>query len=300
MRLSAVLLIAALLVQAPLLVRTAGAQTVPAALTSDPAPDPKNPARLEVVHVPTVGGLKVNGVVFVPSGAGPHPTVVLFHGLPGNERNYDLAQTLRRAGWTVLSINYRGSWGSPGAYSFAGDLEDAKAALAFVRDPANVSLGFDGRRIVVIGHSLGGWVTAHTVAGDPGVLGGVMISAGDIGLLGVAAKMSREKAVAAIADMHETLTTSPQDMAAEVAAHATEFGFSAVVPALAQRRLLVLYSNDFVKAHSESLIRQLKAAGDTTLDTGYADTDHSWDDHRITLQTLILDWLAKLPGTRAP
>jgi pimeloyl-ACP methyl ester carboxylesterase len=300
MRLSAVLLIAALVVQAPFLVRTAGAQTVPAAITTDPAPDPKNPARLEVVHVPTVGGLKVNGVVFVPSGAGPHPTVVLFHGLPGNEKNYDLAQTLRRAGWTVLSINYRGSWGSPGAYSFAGDLEDAKAALAFVRDPANASLGFDGRRIVVIGHSLGGWVTAHTVAADPGVLGGVMISAGDMGLLGVAAKMSREKAVAAIADMHETLTTSPQDMAAEVAAHATEFGFSAAVPALAQRRLLVLYSNDFVKAHSESLIRQLKAAGDTTLDTAYADTDHSWDDHRITLQILILDWLARLPGARAP
>ena len=300
MRLSAALLITALCLASPVLARAEAVPTLPAAITTDPTPDPKFPARLEVVHVPTVGGLKVNGVVFVPTGAGPHPTVVLFHGLPGNERNYDLAQTLRRAGWTVLSINYRGSWGSPGAYSFAGDLEDAKAALAFVRDPANASLGFDGQRIVVIGHSLGGWVTAHTVAGDPGVLGGVMISAGDIGMLGVAAKMARDKAVASIADMHETLTSSPEDMAAEAAAHATAFGFSAVVPALAKRRLLVLYSNDFVKSHSEGLVRQLKAAGDTTLDTGYADTDHSWDDHRIALQVMILDWLAKLPGAPRP
>jgi acetyl esterase/lipase len=300
MRLCALFLIAVMSSVAPPLVQTVAAQTVPVAITTDPTPDPKNPARLEVVHLPTVGGLKVNGVVFVPSGAGPHPTVVLFHGLPGNEKNYDLAQTLRRAGWTVLSINYRGSWGSPGAYSFAGDLEDAKAALIFVRDPANAGLGFDARRIVVIGHSLGGWVTAHTVAGDPGVLGGVMISAGDMGLLGVAAKMARDKAVASIADMHETLTTSPEDMAAEVAAHASEFGFPAVVPTLAKRRLLVLYSNDFVKSHSEGLIRQLKAAGDMTLDTGYVDTDHSWNDHRIALQTQILEWLAKLPGAHGP
>jgi uncharacterized protein len=292
MRLLALLTVAALLLTSP-----AVAQTLPAAITRDPVPDPQHPARLEVVHVPTVGGLKVNGIVFVPTGAGPHPTAVLFHGLPGNEKNYDLAQTLRRAGWTVLSINYRGSWGSPGAYSFAGDLEDARAALAFVRDPANgPAYGFDPKRIVVIGHSLGGWVTAHTVAGDPGVLGGVMISAGDMGLLGVAAKVQRDKAVASIADMHETLTTSSEDMAAEVAAHAGEFGFSAIAPALAHRRLLVLYSNDFVRSHSEALIRQLKAAGDTTLDTGYVDTDHSWNDHRITLQAMVLAWLDTLPG----
>ncbi len=302
MRLSALLLIAALTAAGPALAQSSPPSPSPlAAIATDPVPDPKNPARLEVVHVPTAGGLKVNGVVFVPSGAGAHPTVVLFHGLPGNEKNYDLAQTLRRAGWAVLSINYRGSWGSPGAYSFAGDLVDAKAALAFVRDPANAApYGFDAKRIVVIGHSLGGWVTAHTVADDPGVLGGVMISAGDIGMLGVLAKINRSQAVASLADMHETLTTSPEDMAAEAAAHASEFGFASLVPALAHRRLLVLYSNDFVKSHSEGLIRQLRATGDATLDTGYADTDHSWDDHRIALQTLILGWLAKLPGASQP
>jgi pimeloyl-ACP methyl ester carboxylesterase len=50
--------------------------------------------------------------------------MVLLHGLPGNERNLDLAQAVRRAGWTVVTFNYRGSWGSPGHYSFAGDLKD--------------------------------------------------------------------------------------------------------------------------------------------------------------------------------
>jgi predicted alpha/beta-fold hydrolase len=43
--------------------------------------------------------------------------VILFHGLPGNEQNLDLAQAIRRANWNVLTLHYRGSLGSPGTYS---------------------------------------------------------------------------------------------------------------------------------------------------------------------------------------
>ena len=41
------------------------------------------------------------------------------HGLPGNERNLDLAQAIRRAGWDVLTFTYRGAWGSPGDFSIS-------------------------------------------------------------------------------------------------------------------------------------------------------------------------------------
>jgi len=34
--------------------------------------------------------------------------VILFHGLPGNEQNLDLAQAIRRANWNVLTLHYRG------------------------------------------------------------------------------------------------------------------------------------------------------------------------------------------------
>jgi hypothetical protein len=33
------------------------------------------------------------------------------HGFPGNERNFDVAQALRRAGYAALVFHYRGSWG---------------------------------------------------------------------------------------------------------------------------------------------------------------------------------------------
>ncbi len=76
--------------------------------------------------------------------------MVLFHGLPGNEKNLDLAQAVRRAGWDVITLNYRCSWGSPGTFSFNNSLEDALAVLAYLREPANVSkLRVDTSRLVI-------------------------------------------------------------------------------------------------------------------------------------------------------
>ena len=111
---------------------------LPPAIYTDPPADKAHPAAMEIVHIPS-GGVEINGVVYVAAGAGPHPTVVLCHGLPGNEKSLDLAQAMRRAGWTVITFNYRGSWGSPGQYRFMQNLEDANAVLAFARDPANAA-----------------------------------------------------------------------------------------------------------------------------------------------------------------
>jgi pimeloyl-ACP methyl ester carboxylesterase len=55
----------------------------------------------------------LNAVLYIAAGEGPHPNVLLLHGLPGNEQNIDLAQSMRRAGWNVLTFHYRGSWGGP-------------------------------------------------------------------------------------------------------------------------------------------------------------------------------------------
>lgn len=74
------------------------AQSPSAAVTADPPIDVTHKARMEVVHIPT-HGLHINGVFYLAAGAGPHATRVLFHGLPGNEQNLDLAQAIRRAGW---------------------------------------------------------------------------------------------------------------------------------------------------------------------------------------------------------
>jgi pimeloyl-ACP methyl ester carboxylesterase len=161
--------------------RFALAQQLPAAIASDPAPDKANPAAMQAFQLPSHGAL-LNAIVYVAEGAGPHPVVVLLHGFPGNEKNLDLAQAIRRAGWDVLYFNYRGSWGSPGDFSFTHCIEDTEAAIAYLRDPANAKkLRADPAHIVLIGHSMGGFMANYAGAEDASIEAVGMISAANLG-----------------------------------------------------------------------------------------------------------------------
>ena len=292
MRRTALILALGLLIGSPV-----AAQTTPRAVFEDPAPDAKFPARMEVIHVPS-GGVNINGVVYVASGSGSHPTLVIFHGLPGNEKNLDLAQAVRRAGWNAVTVNYRGSWGSPGSFRFANNLEDADAVLAFIRDPANAKrLGVDTARIAIAGHSMGGWVTAETLGHDTGVLGAVIVSAADIGGMGQQGRSNRAAVIGFMNDNREALAGATGDtMADELIAHGQEWSFATLAPKLAHKRLLVLYSDDFVAANSKALIAAVKAAGGTEPASVHVPTDHSWSDHRIALESLVINWLQSLPA----
>src|SRR5271170_1001187 len=157
------------------------AQAVPAAIFTDPPADKAHPAAMTVLHIPS-HGVSINGVLYSPPGAGPHPTLVICHGLPGNEKNLDLAQAVRRAGWNAVTFNYRGSWGSPGVFRFAQNLQDAEAVLAYLRDPKNAAaLAIDTKHLAIAGHSMGGWVVAHTAARDHALSGAILISMADMG-----------------------------------------------------------------------------------------------------------------------
>lgn len=266
---------------------------IPAAIYTDPAADKTHPAAMEVVHIPS-GKVAINGVVYVAAGPGPHPTAILCHGLPGNEKNLDLAQAMRRAGWTVVTFNYRGSWGSPGDYRFAQNLEDADAALAFARDPANAGkLRIDPKRLVIVGHSMGGWVTALTAAHDKRLLGAAMISAGNMGVIG---GLPRDQAVGLLRSngMEALAGTTPELMADEIIANKDRFDFAKAAPQLVQTKLFVLTSDDGLAGMSDALTGAIKVGGGTKLKTLHVATDHSWSDARIRLQSEILNWLVTL------
>ena len=135
-------------------------------ITHDPPRDARHPARNRQLVILSHGA-EMNALFFLAAGAGPHPTMLLLHGLPGNERNLDLAQAVRRAGWNVLTFTYRGAWGSEGDFSIAGAIEDAAAAMAFLRSPEAIrEYGIDPRRLVIAGHSMGGYIAAHETASE--------------------------------------------------------------------------------------------------------------------------------------
>ena len=125
------------------------------------------PAAMQQMLLPSHGSTLM-GVFYLAAGAGPHPTAILFHGFPGFEQNLDLAQALRAHGWNVLAMHYRCSWGVKGDFSFTHAAEDADAQVQFLLDPANVAKYLvDPHRIVVIGHSMGGYIAASAAAHAP-------------------------------------------------------------------------------------------------------------------------------------
>lgn len=261
------------------------------AVMQDPPRDVAHPARMAVLHIPT-GGVLVNGVAYLAAGAGPHPTLVIAHGWPGNEKNLDLAQAVRRAGWNAVTFNYRGSWGSPGSFRFAQVPQDAAAVLAYLRDPAVAAkLGIDPARLVLAGHSMGGWATALTAGQDPALAGAILISAANMGSIGT---LPRAAAVKAAAGNGETLAdTSPEIMADELIANAAVNDLRSSAAGLAKHPLLVLTSDDGLAPAADTLAAAVRARGGNVT-TAHVATDHSWSDARLALQTRVIAWLQGL------
>src|SRR5271170_3141983 len=112
------------------------------------------PADSERVTVPVPGGSVLAGLVFrADNGADNGFWVLHLHGnadsafSPWQVRH---CEALRRAGFNVLEIDYRGFGATPGQPSEAGMYEDAEAAYQ-----ALLRRGVAPNRIILLGHSLG-------------------------------------------------------------------------------------------------------------------------------------------------
>ena len=270
---------------------------------SRPAPAPATSrAEMQTMQIPSHGSL-LNALMYVAAGAGPHPTVILLHGFPGNERNLDLAQDMRRAGWNVLYFNYRGAWGTPGAFSFANSIEDTASAIAYLREPATAkSLRVDPRRIVLVGHSMGGFMAVQGAANDPGIKAFATISAADMGGM-TRLSLSQKPRQEAIADTAALLAEqgmaplagcTPEGLATELAMHTMGWPFMDQVDALKDRDALVITSDDGLAPSNSAFVASLLQAGDTHVTTMHLATDHAYSDKRTELSKALLDWLATL------
>jgi len=257
-------------------------------------------ASMETMQIPSHGSL-MNALVYVAAGAEPHPVVILLHGFPGNERNLDLAQDMRRAGWDVLYFNYRGSWGTPGDFSFSHGIEDVAAAIAYLRQPENAKrLRLDPSRVVLVGHSMGGFMTVQAAAADPTIKGIAMISAAD--MAGTIAQMQAQGSRAdAVKNMGAALAKegmaplsgcTPESLATDLADHATAWAFRSMVGALKDRPAFVITSDDGLAPADDAFAAALRKAGDKQVTTLHLPTDHSYSDQRTELSRAVLKWLA--------
>jgi len=261
-------------------------------IAADPPPDSAHPASMNVVHIASHGGI-MNGVLWGASGPGPHPVAIIYHGFPGNEQNLDLAYTLRRAGWSVLTFHYRGSWGSDGTFSFRHVFEDAQTALDFVRKTSVVhQFALDPGRIVIIGHSMGGMAAALIGARNTGLQGVVLISAADFGRFGQFPGGNTALTHFMSENMESLQKTSPGALAHEAETQAKQWHILDTASGLAQHELLVVTADDGLGDVGQKLAdaTDKKKSGIATIK--HFHTDHGYADHRIDLQRAILEWLA--------
>ncbi len=245
-------------------------------------------------------GSQLNAFVYVAAGAGPHPLVVLLHGFPGNERNLDLAQDIRRAGWDVLYFDYRGSWGSPGDFSFSHGIEDTAAAVDYLRSPTMAKiLRLDPSRVVLIGHSMGGFLAVQDASADRTIAGVALISAADFGGRIQPVWKDREQEI-----MQRLITSynnygmaplsgcTPESLAHEMMANAAQWSFMAKLNSLKTRPTLVVTSDDAYAHDDQAFAAALRRAGNPRVATLHLPADHVYSDQRGALSSAVLRWLA--------
>jgi pimeloyl-ACP methyl ester carboxylesterase len=122
----------------------------------DPSTQTLSPPSIEELSIESHGS-RMAGLAYLAAGAGPHPTVILLHGYPGNEKNLDIAQALRRAGWNAVFFHYRGAWGSEGEFSIRSAEQDVAAVFNYLTQPMiRKRLKVDNDNISLVGHSMGG------------------------------------------------------------------------------------------------------------------------------------------------
>jgi pimeloyl-ACP methyl ester carboxylesterase len=262
-----------------------------------PARDSAFPAQMAELALESAGS-RLNAILYLAAGRGPHPLVILLHGNPGNERNLDLAQAIRRAGSSVLFFNYRGSWGSGGSFSRTHALEDVHAALRWARSSATTArYRIDPSRIALVGHSMGGWLALMTAAADSAVACVAGLDSRNTGAY--ARSLQSNRAADSTALRATDSLTGPgapyrtqgggAALLTEMKANADRWELTAHARALAGRPVLLITSvfrtdhNDFVDALDRAGARRVTALT--------WDTDHSFSDRRIALAHTVVDWL---------
>lgn len=262
-----------------------------------PARDSAFPAQMAELALES-GGERLNAILYVAAGRGPHPIVILLHGNPGNERNLDLAQAIRRAGYSVLFFNYRGSWGSGGTFSRTHALEDVHAALRWARSGSTAArFRADTSRVALVGHSMGGWLALMTAAADPRVK---CVAGLDSRNTGAYARMlqGNRSADSAVVAANDSLTAPGAPyraegggaaLVSEMKANADRWDLRTHARALADRPVLVVGSA--LRSDHDAFVTALQRAGAPRLTALTWDTDHSFSDRRIALARAVVNWL---------
>lgn len=245
-------------------------------------------------------GQQLVGRILVAQGAGPHPTVLLLHGFPGDEQNGDLAHIFRRAGWNVMTFHYRGAWGSQGSFSFMHVFEDIPIALDLLRTyKMQEQCRVDPERIVLIGHSMGGFAALFTAAADPSLHAVASLAGFHFGPFARLLRHDASLLAPTIRDWKTCLPAlrgiSAEQLVQEVLNHSEQWSLDQYLDQLSQRSVFLLGASQDTVAppdlHHTPLVAALEQYEAARIRSAILHTDHAFSDARVTLAQHLLSWL---------
>ena len=253
--------------------------------------DAHSPAGLTELFIPSDDAV-LPGFMYRANGPGKHPTLLLLHGFPGNERNLDLAQAVRAHGWNVLYFDYRGSWGTGGKFSFTRCVEDVIHAVAFCKKYQD-SLQVDTANIVLFGHSMGGWISLKALQRLPEIKKCFALSAWDI--YPYYKRVLTQSQVAALENGRDTagtyfvLNASVKELFDPVFRDTVFYNLAHDGKALAQKQLVMLDEHNRNKMVADSI----RSANTAYFDYEVWHTDHSFTNKRVSLIHAVIAFLDK-------
>jgi pimeloyl-ACP methyl ester carboxylesterase len=245
-----------------------------------------SPAGFRELQIPSHGSL-MQGFMYKANGAKPHPTLLLLHGFPGNERNLDLAQAVRSHGWNVIYFNYRGSWGSQGEFSFKNCVEDVKSVVEWCRQNA-IKMEIDPKQIALFGHSMGGFVCLKALQEIPGIKKGFALSAWDI--YADVTSQSPAQLAGSEKEADDYFVLNKKSGKALFAAVTADPGFHNLknaAAALSNRQVIMIDEH----TKNEKLANTLKATNRSFFVYEVWRTDHSFTNKRASLIKRVITFL---------
>lgn len=246
-------------------------------------------------------GSKLLGTMLVANGEGPHPTILLLHGFPGNENNFDLAHTFCRQGFNVFVFHYRGSWGSGGEFSFFNCIEDVNAAIKFLQSNPVEDFRCDPDRLVLIGHSMGGF-TAVKNAIDFDISNIAFLAGFNFGYFAKAMHLipgAEKMTLEGLAQGAELLNvSSAENLYKEIISNVESWDLLNFCRELTRKNFLILGAKfDAVaplELHHAPIVKCLKDNGIKNLNEHVLETGHSFSSKRIELAKIISGWLGNI------
>ena len=261
--------------------------------------DRQFPPGLAGFSCPAEDGVLYGGVYYAEGRS--NPTVLFCHGFPGVEKNYDLAQVVRQAGFNAVIFSYRGSWGSRGTFSFSGISPDVRSMVRHILcGKMPYPERFDLQKgVVLVGYSMGAFAALRAASTLPAVRDVALLSVWNIGL---EAERSRTD-VLVRKRIDELLLgagclegTSRASLWNEILWKTEEFDLRSDALSCGDKRvLLVGAKRDLSVSVEESqrpVAEMLRRVGATVTEQ-MLDSDHSFSDSRGALAQALLSWLSE-------